>query len=111
MPEKRKPSSPESIALGRLVSDGRNLRKMGATELAAACGVEMPHIRKIEAGQRLPTPELLEKLIDALGLDGPATYFTGQIIPSAVVAYVLKNPKTLARMINRAAADDSFKVS
>jgi len=58
--------SPEE-KLGRLVKEYRERNKLLLHQLAEKVGVNYTHISYIEKGQRIPSEELLEALVEALG--------------------------------------------
>lgn len=64
-------SSPEELKpeqkLGRLVKEYREKNNLLLHQLADKVGVNYTHISYIEKGQRIPSEELLESLVEALG--------------------------------------------
>nr|WP_055504240.1 Scr1 family TA system antitoxin-like transcriptional regulator [Nonomuraea pusilla] len=57
-------------ALGELLRRLRREAGLTGKELALRAQVAQPTISRIETGQLLPTPETVERLVGALGLDG-----------------------------------------
>lgn len=56
----------EKFALGNRIRDARKARGLTSEELAELCGIGAVHIRKIEAGTKLPSMPLFVKLCNAL---------------------------------------------
>ena len=54
------------VTLGQKLSDLRAQRRMGLRELGRAVGVTAMHISNLEKGKSMPSPELVQKLADAL---------------------------------------------
>lgn len=54
--------------LGRLIRDRRKHRRIPQTELAVVAGVTQPAMSKIERGEILPSPPVLERITLQLGL-------------------------------------------
>lgn len=57
-------------ALGELLRRLRKRAGLTGKELAQRAQVAQPTVSRIETGRLLPTPETVERLVDALGLDG-----------------------------------------
>lgn len=76
------PRNPDSV--GARIATARNLKRMDQAQLAAAAGVSVSTVKKIEQGSRLPSDQVLEALADALGVDpeqllGTAGFTTGRV--------------------------------
>lgn len=51
-----------------IISTLRRNKKLNQAELAKKCGITQQHIQLIEAGKRLPSIKVAEKLAAALGV-------------------------------------------
>lgn len=56
----------EKLVLGNRIHDARKARGLTSEKLAELCGVGAVHIRKIEAGTKLPSMPLFVKLCNTL---------------------------------------------
>ena len=57
-----------AVELGRAIKERRNTLKITQPHVADLAGISLNTLYKIERGQANPTIEVLEKLLDVLGL-------------------------------------------
>lgn len=76
------PRNPDSV--GARIATARNLKRMDQAQLAAAAGVSVSTVKKVEQGSRLPSDQVLEAIADALSVDpeqllGAAGFTSGRV--------------------------------
>lgn len=69
----RKKLSPEVLlqraSVGQLLRSARKSKELTPTELAARAGISYAYLQNIEAGRRRLTPEVAERISQALGVE------------------------------------------
>ena len=56
------------IATGEWIKKARKAVGMAAAQLAEAAGVSLNHIQRIEQGSRLPSPSVMDRIEETLGV-------------------------------------------
>src|SRR5438046_1875915 len=84
--------------LAKLVHDGRLARKWSLRQLGEKIGVTPAYVADIEAGRRLPSPELKERI--AATLDIPAEELTAadKRLPNDLRDWIEERPKLTAML-------------
>ena len=62
----------EALGLGKRLRELREAAGLSRPELAARAGTTRSHLRKLEAGDHAPRPEMATRLAAALGVDEAA---------------------------------------
>ncbi len=57
-----------SLALGRKIKGYRRLKRFTQSQLASRVDISVSQLSVIERGVRSPRPELLDKIVDVLGI-------------------------------------------
>lgn len=66
---------PDPIYLGLLIRDTRKRAKLSQEQLAAIIGISARHVSSIESGAKLPSLELLFRLVTTLGISGDDVFY------------------------------------
>jgi transcriptional regulator with XRE-family HTH domain len=70
----------------------RKIRKMSQAELAHACAISPNYVGEIEMGRKFPSPDVMERIIIALGVE-PEDLFSNIDGTASFVGYVGKLPE------------------
>ncbi len=73
--------TPANNQLGEYIRQRRGVTKMSLRDLADATGMTRGWLSYIENGQRTPTPETLQRIAEALGVDYEDLYAVSGIFP------------------------------
>ena len=66
--------------LAQNIKKYRKIRGFSQENLAEKASTSTTHIGMIEIGKKFPSPRMLEKIAEALGIDTPELFYTGTII-------------------------------
>ena len=66
--------------LGQNIKKYRKIRGFSQEILAERAGTSITNIGMIEIGKRFPSPQMLEKIANALGIDTPELFTTENVI-------------------------------
>ena len=78
--------------LGEKISALRAEQRIGLRELGRAVGVTAMHISNLEKGKSMPSPELVQKLAEALNADLDQMLHRANQVDPAVVNVIQSNP-------------------
>jgi len=66
--------------LAQNIKKYRKIREFSQEMLAEKAGTSTTHIGMIETGKKFPSPRMLEKIAEALGIDTPELFNTGTVV-------------------------------
>ncbi|GLZ30790.1 hypothetical protein Lesp02_29790 [Lentzea sp. NBRC 105346] len=79
-------SEDHSIALGEYLRAARETAKLSGEELARRMGITGGYLNRLERGERSkPTPEMMQRFVDELGLDPAEAFAFIGVKPAAVM--------------------------
>jgi transcriptional regulator with XRE-family HTH domain len=82
----------------------RKIRGFSQESLAEKAGTSITHIGMIEIGKKFPSPKMIERIAEALGIDTPELFTTGDVV------FMPGHDKSVERLYQDIMGDfDSFK--
>ena len=97
-------TSVESI--GQRIRRERLQRSMTQRELAAAVGVGVPHVSKVEAGRENPSDELIARVADVFECDFEELLLVARRLPEHFLDQLAVDPKESLRYLRTMNVDD-----
>ena len=90
------------VTLGQKLSDLRAERRIGLRELGRAVGVTAMHISNLEKGKSMPSPELVQKLAEALNANLDELLHLADQVDPDVVDVIQSNPYSVPNFLRSA---------
>jgi len=78
--------------LGKNIKNFRKIRGFSQEMLAEKAGTSTTHIGMVEIGKKFPSPKMMERIAEALGIDTPELFNTGSVI------FIPKHNKSIERL-------------
>ena len=91
-----------SKSFGDLINELRTNKHMGLRELGRAVSISAMHISNLEKGKSMPSPELVEKLAEALDGDLDDLLYLANLIDPAVVDVIQGNHQSVPSFLRSA---------
>jgi len=66
--------------LAQNIKKYRKIKGFSQETLAEKAGTSTTHIGMVEIGKKFPSPRMLEKIAEALGIDTPELFNTGTVV-------------------------------
>ena len=66
--------------LAQNIKKYRKIQGLSQENLAEKAGTSTTHIGMVEIGKKFPSPRMLEKIAEALGIDTPELFNTGTVV-------------------------------
>ena len=66
--------------LAQNIKKYRKIRGFSQEMLAEKAGTSTTHIGMVEIGKKFPSPQMLERIAEALGIDTPELFSTGTVL-------------------------------
>ena len=80
------------LLIAKNIKKIRKIRGFSQETLAEKAGTSTTHIGMIEIGKKFPSVKMMEKIAEALGIDTPELFKTGNVI------FIPGNKKSIERM-------------